>query len=855
MLPYDVEVTYSGSSRGVMLARDENGALQFRRATLPELVAQQRTDAFSYQHRDPRIDIPAAFERFNRGAGFLDIPKGQEPGFSGYYYSQGVDASWGSRAFLSPKANSSNIGTYQVRKFLKTDIGLFALTNKTIQRWNGTSWADVYTTAYRMTDIIGFKNGDGTYVLAGIYDAPYVYTMDGLTWRAVESAATTPSYRATANATTSGDTSVTPTEPTGAASGDILIMVSASDTVQGYPNSTAWKPIVVSRHGAGFWSVWWTRRGGSAPSYQMDYASSTAATVVVTAYQNVRSVGSPFDSIGATTPATTGGVPISNPGTTHTFDEITVSGANRLTIGILASNDSTGGMTPGSGTDRADVDSANGSIETFDLTGYTSGDITSTSASSVDSGTVLLSLRPAASTGASGVARWAVRGQSSGSAVLWARDEAGSVRSCTDPTVASSWSTADALQTGQRASVLGFEVVNNVFYDITTRGIVSYDGTTVKTVFDAQFAEPTASTTISATSFPWVNGTVDVARPVVGPDLNIYFTYGASLLRFDPENVVVEKVWPRGPQEGNSVLTGTITALSPSQRHIYFALSSGYIMKFDPFESFVIDGETVYPTHSIAYAGYNTFSTQAIAYIQAGASHSLHASNPQLLIGSEYDAGMGSYSPTIEYFIMPRDGRNPGNDSNCRFETSGTLYGSFGSWNARSFNKWLTRGDIEATTTTTKTVKLQYQLENGSATDIVTANTAQTGRTSATLTPVAFSSARGVVVFASNADTASPELMGTVLHAAPNAPRDSGFIMVARIKDGLLTNQNTKVSWQAAELETFLFSSVNQIVTIRDPRGTSWTVKVLDVDVLSATYDANRNLETRVQMTLGQLTS
>src|SRR3990167_597520 len=103
---YDLGITYtppggSATLQEFMLARDETGGLAYKCGLMQEMLDQQRTDAFSYEHRDSRLDIPASFEDFSLGAGFEDAPDTGAAGSRGYNFTQGVDLSHGARGYLS----------------------------------------------------------------------------------------------------------------------------------------------------------------------------------------------------------------------------------------------------------------------------------------------------------------------------------------------------------------------------------------------------------------------------------------------------------------------------------------------------------------------------------------------------------------------------------------------------------------------------------------------------------------------------------------------------------------------------------------------------------------------------------
>ena len=92
------------------------------------------------------------------------------------------------------------------------------------------------------------------------------------------------SARAT-SATTDGGTSVTATEPTGAASGDLLLLFFASDGAQVTPTIDGFWTEIRLGDATGAWGgVWFGIRGASAPDYQISWsggedASATAVHV------------------------------------------------------------------------------------------------------------------------------------------------------------------------------------------------------------------------------------------------------------------------------------------------------------------------------------------------------------------------------------------------------------------------------------------------------------------------------------------------------------------------------------------------------------------------------------------------
>ena len=829
--PYDIELTHSASgsavSKSYQLIETEEGVM-WQRGLAPDVAPQQRTTAFSYEHRLPSIDLPASFESFIYGAGFEDAPDTGELGFKGYNYTQGVDLSWGKRGYLGPQLQTGGTTTQAPVKFVMSSLGLFAMTTRYIFENVAGTWTQRFDAGAvgRINDLIEFSDELRVYLLVALRGQAYYYSVDGITFIAAESAAAAPAYRVSQDATTAGATSLTVAEPTGTAQNDIVILVvqTATVTTISVAAPASWNDMGAFNGPSGSNRLYWARRGGSAPDYQVNFGGSVAARVSAHSFSGARTTGSPIDATGAVTSNAAG--------TSHTVAAVTTLGANRLIVGVISSAGDMGLSTPPGGTtERYDGPGANSSNYVFTAaaaTAATYGPYTATSTNSVASGSIAFALLPAAGTGAEDVLRWAVRGQSSGSPVLWAVDSRGSIRNNTNPTSPAAWSAADATQMGEvNITIAGMEVIDNTFYLVHDGGITSYDGTTVSTVWHA----------------PTLLLASDQCRPMVGPDNRLYFAYGGTLFRLDATDNTVTKVWPRGPQIGNAELNGTITAQTFDVGHGYFAVknsaSNYYVMKFDPSFTVEIEGNTVWPVHTWYYNGAGAVAALLVCPADSDAFSS---TNPTLVIGD---------GTTADYLILPKPGLRPEDDSACRFDATADriAYGSFINYRAQSFQKWLTRGDIEADDLDADdTIALQYQTPGGTATTIVTANA--DGRSTSTISgEVEFTNVRYVALLNNGAATTSPVLQGLVLHASPNPPRDEVIQFGVQISDtipphGVIAGARA----DAATLETHLFDAKNERCTVRGPRGTSHTVKVLDIQPAYARFRGGK-LETGFTVT------
>lgn len=830
--PYDISLTYSSTTKQFVLDKDETGAVAFRPVFLPELAQQQRTDAFSYEHRSPIVDLPASFERFHYGAGFEDAADVGELGFPGYNFTQGVDLSWGTRGYIAPGKQTGGSVTEAPIQFVRSELGLFAVTARYIYEWTGSAWTQRRdNTSNTHTHMIELKNSKGTYLLLGQANGPYLYSEDGIAWNEIVATGAVPAHRNTQTASDAGGsaTSVTVTQPTSTAEDDILIACIATDGGSSFFTPSGWSLIVSSvgdaaSDTAGLAMFWRRATASEAANYTFTISPGNRISAAVSAYSGVRTTGAPYESSGSAAVTAT---------TAFASASIAASGANRMVVAAFAAGDAVTFTAGGGATERADINVANGpSLEVQEKEVDSASFQASATASGASDGVgISAALVPAA--GDWNVSRWAVRGAATGEPVVWLIDVNGDIRSAIDPTDSTSWSAADATQFGQHGvTMAGVEVIDNVFYLVHDGGITSYNGTTVETTWDVK--------TLKLAS--------NQARTAIGPDNRLYFAFSGSLMRLDTADLTVEKIWPRGPQIGNDELNGTITAITFNEGNGYFALKNAdgntYIMKFEPESTVTIGDETVWPVHTWFYNGGSDCRTLLVV---DAASDTFSSTNPQVVMGD---------GTTADYLLLPRSGLRPEDDGNVKFDTNGgTLTGSFINYRAQGFPKWLTRGDIEGSgLAATKTIVLKYQTPGGSATTIATATA--NGRTTATLTPVSVTTVREVVVLATSGATVSPVLKGTVLHAAPNAPRDRGWLLTIRLRNDQPTNHSGVRDLKSTKnTSSWLRAAVNELVTFVDPYGDSYQTKVVDIETVDFRYGHDNHVEEKIQLTLAQLTS
>lgn len=399
---------------------------------------------------------------------------------------------------------------------------------------------------------------------------------------------------------------------------------------------------------------------------------------------------------------------------------------------------------------------------------------------------------------------FAVRGQSSGAAVLWKITSTGALKNNTSgESGGGAWSAA-AQVGGTGETVNGMIVMDGDIVVFKTDGIYTYDGTTVSKVWDG-----------GRLMYRSNNG----HHPVIWSDGNAYTTYGDTLIQFDNVNTTVGLVWPPPNRPGHPEINGQITALAADVRYIYFALKNAsgntYIMKGTPADGF----------HSIAYLGAN--DCDAMLVVGPG---DLHANNPVLLVG---------YATAGDYFILPRSGMLPEDDSNYRFDAAGGfIVGSWDGVNAKGFPKFLNSGLVLADNLATgRTAELLYEAdESGTFTSVLLADTE--GKTEDTVEEeVEFNRIRYRVNLETTANTATPVVESLVLSVTPNNPKRRSWELAVKIESDQLPKGGGDSRVSASEKEKHLFDGKNERCYFYDIHGTKYRVRLLNPQGVSARRD------------------
>lgn len=806
--PQSISLTHSSTQRFFKIAQGENGALQYQAGTAPFTASQIYSGRFSLESVNANIDVPISFQNWRGGAGYVEAEL-SKPGLDEvYHYSRGVDLSWPNRMYLSPQLQTGAAVTSSTPlKFVRSTLGLFAFNTRYIYEWASSTWTERWDmgAGASITDMLQYSNTRGTYLVVCLAGQPPMWSVDGIQFFSGTSN-TVPSIRATSTANTAGATSLAVTKPTGTAENDILLAQIIVDNVTSYPTTipSGWTEI-----GYNFTTnmhiYFWKRAGASeGASYTWGWTGSNPARITITAVQNAQTTGSPFDDVdgrfgsGDAIPLTAA---------------VNVLGPDRLAV--ISYVATTGGgsaisaTSPSGFTEQTDSASTPHASVHYDATvsagtlAATTGAF-STTAETWD--THIWIIKPTTSY-PTDMNRLTVRGALSGEPVLWAVDDDGDVRSTTDITDSASWSAADSIQVGQASSTIaGFETIGNVMYFVTDNGIDTYDGVTSERIWDSGSLK------------------IDTARTFVWVDNRLYFAFSGALLRLLPENNVIEQVWPRGGQKGNPELNGKITAIGGDSLDMYFVLQNNagnnYVMKGDPRQPLTINGESIYPFHTWAYR--STGDASAILVVD-GASDTMHATNPHLVIGDDNSA---------DYFILPRPNYRPEDDSNYRFDTAeGTVTGSWVDAGARTYSKWLNRGrsineGISASGPATY-VALNYEIDaSGTPVQIHQASANGITSTSLTSSEIAFGRVRYSVDMDTDTATSSPRNLGVVLNATLNPTRKRMWVITVEIAD-LQQNQAGGRSSQGIDaLRSHLFGALNNRCTFVDRDGSSYVVHV-----------------------------
>lgn len=190
---FDLYLDYSSNKVGLILNRDEGGNLRWWPGTAPLSAPQRHTGTFSYEQGLNDIDTPVPFEVFN-SAGIID---GGDGPFTGYHFSQGVDASYRTRLYVSPLQNAHLENDQSAiaaapSKFYRSSLGVFMLAGAYIYEFDtgNDEWIERDDASGDGASYIDIIEMDGTLVATRGAGQDYKYSTNGTSWAAFTDSAT-----------------------------------------------------------------------------------------------------------------------------------------------------------------------------------------------------------------------------------------------------------------------------------------------------------------------------------------------------------------------------------------------------------------------------------------------------------------------------------------------------------------------------------------------------------------------------------------------------------------------------------------------------------------------------------------
>ena len=361
-----------------------------------------------------------------------------------------------------------------------------------------------------------------------------------------------------------------------------------------------------------------------------------------------------------------------------------------------------------------------------------------------------------------------------------------------------SWSGSDEVgHTGE--TVTGAVTVDNDIYVFKKQGIYVYDGTNSQDLWKTTYAD----TYDGKNPFVWANG-------------SIYVPYAGTLIAFDPratESLTLRTVFPLPGMDSQEIL-GQITAVTGDMQNMYIAVKN-----FNG-NTYILKGKPGVAWHTYAYLGANDCLTMA-----AVAPGVVHSTNPALVFGYG--------STTSNYFVLPRGGFHPGNDGNCKFDTTtSSLYGPWLNFGAKTYNKFLNRATVLGDDLSASSIfTLKYEKDrSGTETIIVTATS--NGTTEAeTSSEVEFNTLRYVATGVVDASY-SFGIDSIAFFATLNPPRKRIWSPIVTLSDTIYAQGGvlTSTTPSASNLREILYGAATKRLTMTDRDGHTHTVRLLGLE-------------------------
>lgn len=423
---------------------------------------------------------------------------------------------------------------------------------------------------------------------------------------------------------------------------------------------------------------------------------------------------------------------------------------------------------------------------------------------------------------------FAIRGESSGSAVLWSCDGNGHLRTNVDGTnTGGAWSGSIAMGSTNNDWVTGLAIVGNYVYVFKVNSIWRTDGTDSLSVWESK-----------GDNEVWNTNAGNGSRPYVWIDGNCYVQYGRRLLQLNATNNSLTIVWPpSAAQVGSEELDGRITGITGDSDWVYFSLVNSigvsYIMKGKPNTT---------NWHTLTFT-----ETPAIKGLYVAGDSILNSTNPWILYGTD---GTGTNAPsygTLRGVILPKTGMLPDTDPDYQFAQSSENQYIVGPWmdvgqaaSPKLLNgaRILSRNANEASPTTISYVRdsSNYQdtfiqnVQKGDITGTVIGTATDDDANFNISAEIRFNKIRYILKMArpiGGTNVASVE--SAVLDTTIAPQRRRMFEMDFLVADDLPLKGGGKSRYGAKVSEEFLFNSANRLITLTDIFNRTYSVKMLNL--------------------------
>ena len=421
----------------------------------------------------------------------------------------------------------------------------------------------------------------------------------------------------------------------------------------------------------------------------------------------------------------------------------------------------------------------------------------------------------------------AIRGESSGSGVLWGVTGTGALRTNTDGTnTGGAWSNAIQMGSTYDDVVKGLVVAGNYVYVSKANSLWRTDGQAAEAVFvETQNKESWHSAAASGSSpYVWT------------ADNHLYVQYGRRILRHDPIQNTMSIAWPPSQaQIGSEELDGQVTGIAGDGSWVYFSLVNkngvSYIMKLDPITA---------QAHTYTFTQYHKI--KGIGTVGGG----LMGTNPMLLFGTDATGTGAESAGRLGSIILPQVGSTPDIDPNYLFDVTYDDQYIVGPWNdigQGASEKILNGARLQSTLANASSpTTVSYLLDGSGYTDTFVQNSTRGAVTGTTLftavddyashketSEVRFNKIRWIVKMTRSTPKNVASINSLVFDTSVAAPRRRIFEMDIRVGDDQDLRGGGNSRWAAEIQENFLFRNAPRLIKFYDPYGRQFNVKMIDL--------------------------